>query len=235
MLWQRRRLLRRLRETPVEWYFSFDYEDDVPTYRAIVDGTTYKLRSHPPGAVGYTLLMHGKKIADIALTQWPPAWEIVGFGKRKNAGSLDAGPAVSAEQIRAWAEGLCRSSGGPAGMAAAMGLEGNLVDHAPLDYATIEPPPPGMTHFMLSQGSHGIDTVDMEFSNCVATRAELDSLLGEGVNLPAIHPTSTFKIGYRVEVPGAPHRCSVFVDFDYPDTPTSLPASIMFRRDPGSD
>ncbi|HET9496303.1 MAG TPA: hypothetical protein VFR15_18910 [Chloroflexia bacterium] len=73
MLWQRRRLLRRLRETPVEWYFSFDYEDDVPTYRAIVDGTTYKLRAHPPGAVGYTLLMHGKKIADIALTEWPPA------------------------------------------------------------------------------------------------------------------------------------------------------------------
>lgn len=228
-------LLRRLRETPVEWYFSFDSDDETLTYRAIVDGTTYKLRAKPPGEPHYTLLVYGRKIADIAMGDWPAAWELVGFGKRTNVGSAEAGPAIAAEQIREWAERLCRTSGGPAEMAAGLGLEGPLVDHSPMDYATIEPPPPGTSSVLLSIGKYRNDSVSIKFSNCVATRAQLDSLLGEGMNLPAVHPSGTFMIGYRVEVPGAPFACTVFVDFAYPDTPSSLADEVMLRRDPIGD
>ena len=224
-------LMRRLRETRIEWYFSFDSDDDTLTFRAIVDGDTYKLRAHPRGGLGYTVLVHRHKIADIAISEWPAAWELVGFGKRQNAGSVEAGPAIEAEQIRTWAERLCQSSGGPAEMAAALGLEGLLVDHAPLDYATMESPPAGASQVVLSRGRHGVDYVRLEFDNCVATRAQLDALLGDSMNVPAVHPSGTFTIGYRVEVPGAPSMCSVFVDFEYPDTPASLTSRVTLRRD----
>jgi hypothetical protein len=55
------------------------------------------------------------------------------------------------------------------------------------------------------------------------------------MNLPAVHPSGTFMIGYRVEVPGAPFACTVFVDFAYPDTPSSLADEVMLRRDPAGD
>jgi hypothetical protein len=224
-------LLGRLRGMPIEWYFSFDSDDDTLTFRAIVDGDTYKLRTHPGGGLGYTLLVHGRRIADIAISGWPAAWELVGFGKRQNVGSVEAGPAIEAEQIRMWAERLCQSSGGPAEMAAALGLGGTLVDHGPLDYATMESPPAGASQVVLSRGRHGVDYVRLEFDNCVATRAQLDALLGEGMNVPAVHPSGTFTIGYRVEVPGAASMCSVFVDFEYPDTPASLTSRVTLRRD----
>jgi len=228
-------MLRRLRETPVEWYFSFDSDDDTLTFRAMVDGTTYKLRADPPSGPGYSLLVYGQKIADIALEEWPPNWELVGFGKQTNAGSLEAGPAIEAEQIRMWAERLCRTSGGIGEMAAGLGLEGTLAGHAPLEYATVEPPPPGASRAALSMGKHSIDTVRMEFNNCVATRAQLDSLLGQGISVPAVHPTGTFTIGYRVEMPGAPFNCAVFVEFELPSTPSSLASRVTFRRDPASE
>jgi hypothetical protein len=224
-------LVRRLRETRIEWYFSFDSDDDTLTFRAIVDGATYKLRTHPGGGLGYTLLVHGRRIADIAISQWPVEWELVGFGKRQNAASAEAGPTIEAEQIRAWAERLCQSSGGPAEMAAALGLEGPLVDHAPLDYATMESPPAGASQVVLSRGRHGVDYVRLQFDNCVATRSQLDTLLGDSMNVPAVHPSGTFTIGYRVEVPGALSMCSVFVDFEYPDTPASLTSRVTLRRD----
>jgi hypothetical protein len=213
----------RLTEAPLQWYPSFDLDDDTLTYRAVFEGVTYKLRINPPGRAGYTLHAYKHRMADIPL--WPSAWK-----RPQTEKPRESGPSVEPDTLRRWSESLCRSTSDDlAELLSALGISGSLTDL--LSGTAAEPPPRGATRLILYRHPTGFVYIEIELSGDSLTRARLDAHFGQSMVLPLMHPGSPYQVAYRVEVPRAPHTCALIASFDKSPAPDSAAHSVMLRRD----
>jgi hypothetical protein len=143
---------------------------------------------------------------------------------------------ITAETLRTWCNELCTLP--PLDFAAAqtaLGLTGAIVDKSD-DYATVEPPPAGATRVGLSRENLGknkgnLGQLEITLAGTGLPRAELDRRFGEGSLLPRVDFDRPYELSYRVEVAGAPFRCTAFASFAEEPTAASAATKINLRRD----
>lgn len=143
---------------------------------------------------------------------------------------------ITADLVRTWSEQLCTLP--PLdfpGALRALGIAGAIVDKT-ADYAIVEPPPSGASRLGLSRENLGknkgnLGTVDVALDGARLTRADLDQQLGAGNALPRVDFDRPHVISYRVEIPGAPFRCTVSASFAGEPTGASVATQVSFRRD----
>lgn len=143
---------------------------------------------------------------------------------------------ITADLVRTWSEQLCTL---PAldfpGALQALGIAGSIVDKT-RDYAIVEPPPPGTSRLGLSRENLGknkgnLGTVELTLDGSTLTRGALDQRLGGGNALPRVDFDRPHVVSYRVELPGAPFRCTVSASFAGEPGPASVATQVSFRRD----
>ncbi|TMQ05185.1 MAG: hypothetical protein E6J90_49735 [Deltaproteobacteria bacterium] len=149
-----------------------------------------------------------------------------------------AGPAmtITADQLRAWSEQLCTLP--PIDFAAALaalGIAGSIVSQT-ADFATVEPPPAGASRLGLTLENLGknrgyLGTLEVTLGGAGVTRGELDQRFGAGNLLPRVDYDRPFVVNYRVELAGAPYRCTVSASFADEPTAASTAVQISLRRD----
>jgi len=142
---------------------------------------------------------------------------------------------ITPDTLRAWSEQLCTLPPVDlAGALAALGIAGSLVSQS-ADFSIVEPPPAGAARLGLTLENLGrnkgkLATVEITPSEAI-TRAELDQRFGTANFLPRVDYDRPYVLNYRVEVPGAPFRCSVFASFADEPSATSATNKIRLRRD----
>lgn len=159
-----------------------------------------------------------------------------GAGHRLHSAPGPSAMTITAETLRTWCNELCTLP--PLDFAAAqaaLGLGGAIVDKSD-DYATIEPPPAGATRVGLSRENLGknkgnLGQLEITPAGTGLTRAELDRRFGEGNLLPRVDFDRPYEVSYRVEVAGAPFRCTAFASFSEEPTAASAATKISLRRD----
>jgi hypothetical protein len=151
----------------------------------------------------------------------------------------DAGPAVmtiTPDLIRTWSEQLCTQP--PldlAGALRALGITGSL-EAKSSDYAIVVPPPAGTSRVGLSLENLGknkgnLGTVEVTLDGATLTRGELDQRFGAGNALPRVDANRPHVVSYRVEIAGAPFRCTVSASFAGEPNAASAATKISLRRD----
>lgn len=143
---------------------------------------------------------------------------------------------ITADLVRTWSEQLCTLP--PLdfpGALRALGIAGAIIDKTG-DYAIVEPPPPGASRLGLSRENLGknkgnLGTVEITLGGATLTRAELDQRFGAGNALPRVDFDRPHVVSYRVELPGAPFRCTVSASFAGEPTAASAATQVSFRRD----
>jgi hypothetical protein len=139
---------------------------------------------------------------------------------------------ISLDQIRTWSEALCTLP--PidfAGTLAALGISGSLVPKT-RDYSIVEPPPAGTSRLGLTRENLGknkghLGEVEIALAGGTITRADLDARFGAGSIAPRVDFDRPHVVDYRVEIPGAPFRCTVLASFA--DEPTATSAATQIR------
>lgn len=143
---------------------------------------------------------------------------------------------ITADQLRAWSEQLCTLP--PIDFAAALaalGIAGSIVSQT-ADFATVEPPPAGASRLGLTLENLGknrgyLGTLEVTLGGAGVTRGELDQRFGAGNLLPRVDYDRPFVVNYRVELAGAPYRCTVSASFADEPTAASTAVQISLRRD----
>ena len=142
---------------------------------------------------------------------------------------------ITPDKLRAWAEQLCTLPPVDFQEAlAALAIDGAIVPQS-ADFAIVEPPPAGAARLGLTLENLGrnkgkLATIEVTPSGAI-TRAELDQRFGTANFLPRVDYNRPYVLNYRVEVPGAPFRCSVFASFTDEPNATSVATKIRLRRD----
>lgn len=149
------------------------------------------------------------------------------------------GPAamtITADQLRTWSEQLCTLPPVDfAGALAALGITGAIVARTD-DFAIVEPPPPGSSRLGLTRENLGknrgfLGTIEVALDGTRITRGELEQRFGAGNALPRVDYDRPFAVNYRVEIAGAPYRCTVSASFADEPGPASPAVQISLRRD----
>lgn len=151
----------------------------------------------------------------------------------------DAGPSamtITPDLVRTWSEQLCTLP--PLdfpGALRALGIAGSL-EAKSSDYSIVVPPPPGASRVGLSLENLGhnkgnLSTVEITLDGATLTRAELDRRFGAGNPLPRVDAHRPHVVNYRVELAGAPFRCTVSASFAGEPTAASAATAISLRRD----
>jgi hypothetical protein len=148
------------------------------------------------------------------------------------------GPAmtITPDQLRTWSEQLCTLP--PVDFAAALaalGITGSIVSRT-ADFAIVEPPPAGASRVGLTLENLGknrghLGTIEVTLDGAKVTRGELDQRFGAGNLLPRVDYDRPFVVSYRVEIAGAPYRCTVSASFTDEPTAASTAVRIGLRRD----
>jgi hypothetical protein len=143
---------------------------------------------------------------------------------------------ITADLLRTWSEQLCTLPALDfAAALRALGLTGSLVDKSS-DYAIVEPPPAGASRVGLSLENLGknkgfLGTIELTLDAAKLTRGELDQRFGAGTALPRVDFDRPYAINYRVEIAGAPYRCTVSASFADEPTAASAATQVSLRRD----
>lgn len=138
---------------------------------------------------------------------------------------------ITAEQLRQWAEALCRLDRAEPRLALAALGWGGAQTGSP-SWVELAAPPAGATVAKLARRDGLVDFAYLELpEGSPMTKATLDSVLGAGRLLPAVAPMALFQVAYRVTVPGAGYACTVLPGFSQPPAPESSPMRVTLRRD----
>ena len=143
---------------------------------------------------------------------------------------------ISLDQIRTWSEQLCTLP--PldfAGALTALGISGSLVTKT-RDQSIVEPPPAGASRLSLTRENLGknkgnLGEVEITPAGVKITRAELDARFGAGDVAPRVDYDRPFVVDYQVEIPGAPFRCKVLVNFTDEPGADSVATQISLLRE----
>jgi len=142
---------------------------------------------------------------------------------------------ISLDQIRTWSEQLCTLP--PMDFSAALsalGISGSLVSKT-RDYSIVEPPPAGASRLGLTRENLGknkgnLGELEITLEGVKITRADLDARFGVGGVAPRVDFDRPYVVDYRVEIPGAPFRCTVLASFPDDPTATSVATQISLLR-----
>jgi hypothetical protein len=165
----------------------------------------------------------------------PPMMSRVGYSFRYEPNGSPVSVMISLAQIRVWSEQLCTLP--PVDFAAALsalGISGSLVAKT-RDYSIVEPPPTGASRLGLTRENLGknkgyLGEVAITLSGVRITRADLDARFGVGSVAPHVDFDRPYVVEYRVEIAGAPFRCTVLASFANEPTPTSVATDISLLR-----
>ena len=159
-----------------------------------------------------------------------------GGGHRLQSEAGAAAMTITADLIRTWSEQLCTLPALDfAGALRALGISGAL-EAKSSDYSIVVPPPPGTSRVGLSLENLGknkgnLSTVEVIFDGAAPSRGELDQRFGAGNPLPRVDAGRPHVVNYRVELAGAPFRCTVSASFAGEPTDASTATKINLRRD----
>ena len=159
-----------------------------------------------------------------------------GGGHRLHSDAGASAMTITADLIRTWSEQLCTLP--PldfAGALRALGLSGAL-EAKSSDYSIVVPPPAGTSRVGLSLENLGknkgnLSTVEVILDGATLTRGELDQRFGAGNPLPRVDAGRPHVVNYRVELAGAPFRCTVSAHFAGEPTDATAASKINLRRD----
>lgn len=138
---------------------------------------------------------------------------------------------ITAEQLRRWAEALCRlEPAQPDAALSALGWGGAA--RTTRDWVELASPPPGTTVAKLAMRDGLVDHAYLELPDGGGpTKAALDAALGAARALPMIAPAVIASVMYRVTVAGAKATCAVIPGFAGSPANASTPMHVALRRD----
>jgi hypothetical protein len=151
-------------------------------------------------------------------------FEQVAPGSGKDVDELDAAgfgklvAARRAELVKKLAERMC---------SAKSGSEQDLLEALGIG---VTPAPLGGVSARVRGGMAPSFEVDLPAG--VLAHGDISARLGEARELPRTGARNSITLWYGVDVPGAPHRCSVFTRFETQPQPATPIESVMFRLDP---
>lgn len=126
---------------------------------------------------------------------------------------------VLAKKVRGWAERLCSvRSMSKQDLAAALG-------------GAAESRPEGVTQIELDDREVGLGGVNVRFAPGLVRRANILASFGAGAPLAQLSPNHPIRIMHEVQPPGAPHTCSVFVEYSL-DALDDVVRGVKLRVDP---